>query len=145
MIIWRMMTIIFILIFRHEIHYVCCPGWLNLVGSRILFELNHRKPIIYVVQIQNIIRILSVVQVGYTGTIPHSLLTAFPGAPTNWVQAMVVGCGLSTRGQWDGPVICNEIRQVWWALKSGENCYTILKYSHYIHYLFENTKFKLWK
>ncbi len=141
-----MMTINFF-IFRHDIqvHYFRCPGWLNLVGSWILFELNHRKPIIYVIKIQNIITILSVVQVGYTGTVPHRLRTAFRGAPTNWVQATVVGCGLSTRGQWDCPVICNEIRQVWSALKSGENCYTFLNYSHYIHYLFENTKFKLWK
>ncbi len=36
--------------------------------------------------------------------------TTFPGRPATAgrVPAMNAGCGLSARGHWDGPVICNE-------------------------------------
>ncbi len=57
-----------------------------------------------------------------TGTILYRLNTAFPGAPgdSKSVQAMVVGCGLSTRGQCDGLMTCNEIRLVWSTQQSGQ-------------------------
>ncbi len=58
-----------------------CPGWLSSVGSRILYELDHRKPIIYVIPIQNIIGKLCVVPVAcgrryrdYSTPSAHSLL-----------------------------------------------------------------------
>ncbi len=88
-------------------------GWVNSVGSRIVYELDYRKPVLYVLPIPNILVKLPVVPVGDTGTILHHLLNVFPG-PLHPVTAsrileMVAGCGLSARGRWDGPVICNEL------------------------------------
>jgi hypothetical protein len=53
---------------------------------------------------------LPVVPVGDTGTIPHHLCHHFPEClvTTGRVPAMDVVCGLSNRGHWVGPVICNE-------------------------------------
>ena len=83
---------------------------LNAIGSRILYELDHRNPILYVIPIQSILGKLPVVPVGDTGTIPHHLRSHFSWAPgtAGRVPAMDAGCGLSTRGHWDGLVICNE-------------------------------------
>jgi hypothetical protein len=88
-----------ILISSHFIHYsvVHSPGWLSSVGSKILYELDHRKRILYVIPIQNIIWKFCIVLVG----ILHSLHTAFLGAhlaTSSRVQVMFVLCGLSTSG-----------------------------------------------
>ncbi len=57
-------------------------GWLESVGSRVLlYELDYKKPILYVVLIQSILGKLPLVPVGDTGTIPHRMRNAFPGAP----------------------------------------------------------------
>jgi hypothetical protein len=56
-------------------------GWLKSNGSQILYELDHRKPIMYVIPIENILGKLLLVPVGDTGTIPHHLRNLFPGAP----------------------------------------------------------------
>ena len=48
-------------------------GWLESVGSRVVYELDYKKPILYVVPIQNILDKLPVVPVGDTGTIPHRM------------------------------------------------------------------------
>ena len=45
-------------------------GWLESVGSRVVYELDYKKPILYVVPIQSILGKLSLVPVGDTGTIP---------------------------------------------------------------------------
>ena len=44
--------------------------------------------------------------------------TTFPGRPATAgrVPAMDAVCGLSTRGHWDGPVICNEAG---WAVRAS--------------------------
>ncbi len=68
---------------------------------------------------------------------------AFPGAgllaTAGRVQAMVVKCGSSTRGLWDGPVICNEIRLVVGqsnlAKGAKQKCIRYFTYVHYSHYL----------
>ena len=83
------------------------------MGSRVLYELDYKKPVLYVIPIQSILGKLAVVPVGDTGTIPYHLRNVFPGAPGEAatggrVPATDAGCGLSTRGHWDGPVICNE-------------------------------------
>ena len=56
-------------------------GWLESVGSRVVYELDYKKPILYVVPIQSILGKLPLVPVGDTGTIPHSMRNAFSGAP----------------------------------------------------------------
>jgi hypothetical protein len=77
-----------------------CPGWLNSVGSRILYELDHRKPVLYVIPIQNIIGKLCLVPVGDTGTIPHRLRTAFPGAPGDRKRGSGDGCQIWFVNSW---------------------------------------------
>jgi hypothetical protein len=61
----------------NEIHL----GLLDSIGSRIVYELDHRKPILYVIPVESILGKLPVVPVGNTGTIPHLLRNHFPGAP----------------------------------------------------------------
>ena len=63
------------------IAYGCFVGWLESVGSRVLYELDYKKPILYVVPIQNILGKLSLVPVGDTCTILHSMRNTFSGAP----------------------------------------------------------------
>ena len=87
-------------------------GDLESVGSRVVYELDYKKPILYVVPIQSILCKLSLVPVGDTCTIPHSMRNTFPGAPGDrragrrrWMPD-VVRLTSSTRGRWDGPVTC---------------------------------------
>ena len=53
------------------------------MGSRVLYELDYRKPVLYVMPIQRILGKLAVVPVGDTGTIPYHLRNVFSGAPGN--------------------------------------------------------------
>ncbi len=89
-------------------------GWLESVGSRVVNELDYKKPILYVVPIQNILGKLPLVPVGDTGTIPHSMRNAFSGAPGDRRPGAGDGCRMwfvnswDRRGYWDGPVTCNK-------------------------------------
>jgi hypothetical protein len=58
---------------------LCIAGWLKSVGSQILYELDHRKPVLYVIPIQNFLWKLPVVPVGDTGTIPHHRISKTRG------------------------------------------------------------------
>ncbi len=49
------------------------------IGSRIVYELDHRKPVFYVIPIQTILGTLPVVSLGDTGAIPYYLRNAFLG------------------------------------------------------------------
>ncbi len=94
--------------------YSNCSGWLQLVGSRILYELDYRKPVLYVIPIQSILGKLPVVPVGGTGTIPHHLRNLFAGAPGDSKPGADDGCQMWfvkswALPHWDGPVICNEM------------------------------------
>ncbi len=88
-----------------------CKGWLESIGSQMVYELDYKKPILYVIPIQSILGKLPVV---------HPLVTPAPSRSTcathflelqataGWVLAMDARCGLSTRGLWDGRGTCNE-------------------------------------
>ena len=52
-------------------------GWLESIGSRVVYELDYKKPILYVIPIQSILGKLPLVPVGDTGTIPQSMRNAF--------------------------------------------------------------------
>jgi hypothetical protein len=54
--------------------------------------LDYKKPIIYVIPIQSILGKLPLVSVGDTGTIPHSMLNAFSGAPGDRRPGAADGC-----------------------------------------------------
>ena len=97
------------------ITYCFVVGWLESVGSRVVYELDYKKPVLYVVPIQSILGKLPLVPVGDTGTIPHSMRNAFSGAPGDRRPGAGDGCrmwicGSSTRGHWDGPETsgCNK-------------------------------------
>ena len=62
------------------------------MGSRVLYELDYRKPVLYVIPIQSILGKLAVVPVGDTlaGTIPYHLRNVFPGAER---KGRYSGCG----------------------------------------------------
>jgi hypothetical protein len=57
-------------------------------------------------------------------------------ATVRGVQAMVVRCGLSTSGPWDGPVICNETRLVCDTQQSGDRCNAEMYALFYLFTLF---------
>ena len=50
------------------------------VGSQMLYELDPRKPILYVMPIENILGKLPVVPAGDTGTFPFQLKRDFEGS-----------------------------------------------------------------
>ena len=52
-------------------------GWLESVGSRVIYEVDYKKPILYVVPIQSIMGKLPLVPVGDTGNIQYSMRNAF--------------------------------------------------------------------
>ena len=68
-------------------------GWLKSVGSQIIYELDHKKPVLYVIPIEHILGKLPVVPVGDTGTIPHHLHNVFQGAPGDWDRRPDAGDG----------------------------------------------------
>ncbi len=51
------------------------------IGSQIVYELDHRKPVLHVIPVEHILGKLPLVPVEDTGTIPHHLRNLFPGAP----------------------------------------------------------------
>jgi hypothetical protein len=74
-------------------------GWIS-VCSWILYELDHRKPILYVIPIQTILGKLPVVPAGDTGTIPHHLRNGFPGAPGDSKRRLGDGCRMWFVNSW---------------------------------------------
>lgn len=74
--------------------------WVSDVNSRILYELDHKKPILYVLPIENILGRLPVVPVGDTGTIPHGMRHAFPGAYADSSRGAGDGCPLWYVNSW---------------------------------------------
>ena len=81
-------------------------GWLESVGSRVVYELDYKKPVLYVIPFRvswaNFLWYLSVtLELFRTAcATPFRALPATAGR----AQAMDAECGSSTRGHWDGPV-----------------------------------------
>ena len=82
------------------IAYGCVVGWLESVGSRVVYELDYKKPILYVVPIQSILGKLPVVPVGDTGTIPHRMRNTFSGAPGDRRPGAGDGCRMWFVNSW---------------------------------------------
>ena len=73
------------------------------MGSRVLYELDYRKPVLYVIPIQSILGNLklAVVPVGDTGTmIPYHLRNVFSGAPGDRRPVAGNGCGMWFVNSW---------------------------------------------
>jgi hypothetical protein len=75
-------------------------GWLEPVGSLVVYELDYKKPILYVVPIQSILGKLPLVPVGDTGTIQHRVCNAFSGAPGDRRQVAGDGCRMWFVNSW---------------------------------------------
>jgi hypothetical protein len=67
-------------------------GWLESIGSSVVYELDYKKPILYDIPLQSILGKLPLVPVGDTGTIPHSMRNAFSGAPGDRRPGAGDGC-----------------------------------------------------
>ena len=79
---------------------MCIAAWLESIGSQIVYELDHRKPVLYFIPIENILGKLPVVPVGDTGTISHHLHNLFPGAPGDRRQGSGDGCRMWFVNSW---------------------------------------------
>ncbi len=75
-------------------------GWLESVGSRVVYELDYKKPVLYVIPIQSILGKLPVVSVGDTGTIPYHLRNTFSGAPGDRLMGAGDGCKMWFVNSW---------------------------------------------
>jgi hypothetical protein len=85
-------------------HYFmfCFIGWLESVGSRVVYVLDYKKPILYVIPIpgQSILGKLPFVPVGDTGTIQYHLCNTFSGAPCDRRQGPGDGCKMWFVNSW---------------------------------------------
>ena len=75
-------------------------GWLESFESQVVYKLDYKKPILYVVPIQSILGKLPVVPVGDTGTIPHCMRNAFPRAPGDRRPGAGDGCRMCFINLW---------------------------------------------
>ncbi len=72
------------------------------VGSQVVYELDYKKPILYVIPIQSIFGNLKlpVVPVSDTGTIQYHLCNTFSGAPGDSSQGAGDGCKMWLVNSW---------------------------------------------
>ncbi len=75
-------------------------AWLESIGSRVVYELEYKKPILYVIPIQSILGKLPLEPVGDTGTIPHSMRNAFSCAPGDRRPDAGDGCRMWFVNSW---------------------------------------------
>ena len=75
-------------------------GWLESVGSRVVYELDYNKRVQYVVPIQSILGKLPLVPVGDTGTVPHRMRNTFSGAPGDRRPGAGDGCRMWFVNSW---------------------------------------------
>ena len=74
--------------------------WMESVSSRMLFELDPKNPILYVLPIENILGKLPVVPVGDTGTIPFRSRVPCDGAYGDRTKGGGDGCPLWYANSW---------------------------------------------
>ncbi len=68
---------------------------------QILYELDHREPVLYGIPVENILgKLPVVVPVDDTGTISHHLQNAFPGAPGDRRQGAGDRCKMWFVNSW---------------------------------------------
>ena len=86
--------------YTYYIHYLVSAGWVRSIGSQIAYELDHRKPVLYVIPVEHILGKLLLVPLGDTGTIPHHLSNLFPGAPGDRRPGTGDGCRMWLVNSW---------------------------------------------
>jgi hypothetical protein len=109
----------------------------GIYRSRVLYELDYKKPILYVIPVDSILGKQPVVPIGDTGTIPHSMRNLFPARPetAGRVQGTVAGCGLSIRGLWAGPAMKADGVETTWRHIAKRSATYMFYYSNYVHYI----------
>ena len=80
--------------------YFVLAGWLKSIGSQILYELDHRKPVLPFIAVENVLGKLPLLPVGDTGTIQHHLRNLFPGAPGDRRPGAGDGCRMWFVNSW---------------------------------------------
>ena len=71
----------------------------RLIGPQFA-DVDHRKPVLYVIPIESILGKLPVVPVGDTGTIAHHLHNHFPGEPRDRRPGSGDGCRIWFVNSW---------------------------------------------
>jgi hypothetical protein len=84
----------------YYIYYFVSAGWLESIGSQIVYELDHQKPVLYVIPVEHILGKLPLVPVGDTGTIPHHLRNLFSVAPGDRRPGAGDGCRMWFVNSW---------------------------------------------
>ena len=90
----------------HSYPTIFVPEWLQSIGSQVIYELDPKNPIFYVLPSENILGKLPVVPVGDTGTVPHCLRNACrwafgdsrPGDGKGCPMCLECGCKLVDNG-----------------------------------------------
>ncbi len=77
-----------------------CTGCLESVGSRVVYELDYKKPVLYVIPIKSILGKLPVDPVSDTSTIPYNLRNTFSGAPGDRQMGAGDGCKMWFVNSW---------------------------------------------
>ena len=80
--------------------FCTCTDWLDSVGSRILYELDPKKPVLYVVPVESILGKLPVVPFGDLGTVPYGMRAQFPGATADRSPGAGDGCAVWYVNSW---------------------------------------------
>ena len=100
MVIMHLILFISIMDIMFIILIMCIAVWLESIGPKIVYELDHRKPVLYVIPIENILGKLPVVPVGDTGTIQHHLRNLFTVAPGDRKPGSGDGCRMWFVNSW---------------------------------------------
>ena len=79
---------------------ILISAWLESAGSRILYELDPKKPVLYVVPVESILGKLPVVPVGDFGTVPYVMRAQFSGALADRAPRAGDGCPLWYVNSW---------------------------------------------
>ncbi len=92
----------FAICYSYYVYYIdyVSTGWLNSIGSRVVYERDHRKPVLYVIPIEHILGKLPIVPVGDTGTIPYHQRNCFLGAPGDRRPVAGDGCRMWFVNTW---------------------------------------------
>jgi hypothetical protein len=84
----------------YYVYYFVFARWLNSIGFQVLYELDHRKTVLYVIPAEHILGKLPLVPVGDTGTIQHHLRNLFPGAHGDRRPGAGDGCRMWFVNSW---------------------------------------------
>ena len=75
-------------------------AWLESVGSRVLYELDPKKPVLYVIPVESILGKLPVVPVGDFGSVPNGMRKQCPDALADRTPGAGDGCPVWYVNSW---------------------------------------------